>query len=59
MHYKWNTFALDRSKPTITAKNGQKIEPSKDLTEVISSHNTYKTPKDFKLNLIIVHSHTD
>ena len=46
MHYSWNEFALDKSKPTITAKNGQKIEPSKDFTEVISSYNTYKQPKD-------------
>lgn len=35
MHYGSNAFAVDKSKPTITAKNGQKIEPSQDFTEVI------------------------
>lgn len=37
MHYSWNAFAKDGSKPTITAKYGDaRIEPSKDLTEVSS-----------------------
>jgi len=34
MHYSWNAFALDTSKPTISAKNGAKIKPSDDFTEV-------------------------
>ncbi len=35
MHYWWNAFALDDTKPTITSKNGDKIMPSDDFTEVI------------------------
>ena len=35
MHYGWNYFARDTSRPTITAKNGgDRIEPSNDFTEV-------------------------
>jgi len=34
MHYWWNAFALDPRRPTITAKNGARIEPSNDFTEV-------------------------
>ena len=35
MHYRWNAFAWDESRPTITAKsNNARIEPSNDFTEV-------------------------
>ena len=36
MHYGWNAFAKDRSKPTIISKVGKNnIEPSDDLTLVL------------------------
>ena len=35
MHYGWNYFAKDGTKPTITAKDGTKVEPSKDFTLVL------------------------
>lgn len=34
MHYASNAMALDPTKPTITAKNGDRITPSDDFTEV-------------------------
>ena len=35
MHYGWNAFARDDTRPTITAKNGgARIMPSNDFTEV-------------------------
>ena len=35
MHYPWNMFAVDDTKPTITAKDGvTNIVPSDDFTEV-------------------------
>ncbi len=40
MHYWWNAFALDNTRPTITAKNGARIVPSNDFTKVNVSHQT-------------------
>ncbi len=34
MHYEWNAFAIDTTKPTITAKDGSKIEKSEDFSRV-------------------------
>jgi len=35
MHYPWNMFAVDDTKPTITTKDGvTNIVPSDDFTEV-------------------------
>lgn len=35
MHVGWNDFAIDPTKPTITAKDGSNIEPSEDLSRVL------------------------
>ena len=34
MHYGWDAFAQDSSKPTLTDKNGNKVGPSDDFTLV-------------------------
>lgn len=34
MHYRWNDFAQDETKPTITAKDGSYIESSEDFSRV-------------------------
>lgn len=34
MHYEWNAFSIDETKPTITAKDGSKIERPEDFSRV-------------------------
>lgn len=34
MHYNWNHFAVDETKPTVTDKNGNKVGTSEDFTLV-------------------------
>ena len=36
MHYEWNAFAIDITKPTITAKDESKIERNIVFSEVQS-----------------------
>lgn len=43
MHYGWNYFAKDRTKPTLTDKRGNKVGPSKDFTWVCKTYSKIYT----------------
>lgn len=49
MHYRWNAYAVDGTRPTLSDKNGgPRIEPSKDFTEVNYSYNNSPSARDTK-----------
>ena len=53
MHYEWNEFAIDDSKPTITAKDGSNITRNEDFSRV--NINSFSKQKSFLQTLFYLY----